>query len=192
MLDPHMNEQQVENPGVEQYPPPQYPVLNGTTPVQNAPNPKNKTKILLIIVMFTVIILIFAGSLLFNGLNKKSNTAVSPSSSSVATSCSDKSCFEEHFKNCESAKYIDINTPYETSYQIIGTKEGSCSVKQQYLKSPSKAVLNKEMICGLDNELSFQEAIQVAKTYPKDYECNGNLIEYYDAQKLQKAPNDSE
>lgn len=73
-------------------------------------------------------------------------------------------CFDNKFKECTPAKFIldATNTSdWARYYEIIGSNDGLCSVKNKYTQHPNPGYVGKEMICKFDSKKyeSFSKAM---------------------------------
>ena len=86
----------------------------------------------------------------------------------------DEACFIEKFTLCEPAT-TDFTVSDDMIYhdEIIGTnpENGLCNVKVSFKKNPSPDFMNKEMICGYDQNIVFNEAVKDTSN------CSGDLYE---------------
>ena len=75
-------------------------------------------------------------------------------------------CIQSNFKSCSPASWdlsLDLGPlggVITYQYLIIGIQNNQCVVKSQFLKNPNPDFLAKEMICGYDNSLDFNTAVQ--------------------------------
>lgn len=68
--------------------------------------------------------------------------------------------FANNFLNCKKSSHSSIlaNT-YAYEYQILGSKDGLCEVKSEFVVHPDSSWENVEMVCLYDNTLPLQEAL---------------------------------
>ncbi|KKR91768.1 MAG: hypothetical protein UU95_C0003G0024 [Parcubacteria group bacterium GW2011_GWC2_42_12] len=74
--------------------------------------------------------------------------------------CGYEGCFEKKFISCEpSTMQGDTDSLFgAVEYKIIGKGTADCNITFKYTKYPDPSWINKEMTCGFDNKISFQDA----------------------------------
>lgn len=89
--------------------------------------------------------------------------------------CETEECFNEKFISCQPAQYVISEGDKVTEYKIPNTQEINCPVSVKYIKGSNQELIGKDMTCNFDNSLDFRSALNLAITFPADYECEGDL-----------------
>ncbi|HLD20566.1 MAG TPA: hypothetical protein VJB64_00560 [Patescibacteria group bacterium] len=89
-------------------------------------------------------------------------------------SCGSIGCFETQFAACLKATYTADLGPAAISYTITGSASDGCVVTAVFTENPNPDWVGQTMTCTLDNQLSFETAIQTAVSSAI---CTGPLAE---------------
>lgn len=136
-----------------------------------------KRNIILALCAFTIFLLIILALAVV--LSQKKDADKSSNSQTAETQCTDENCLNSNFYQCLPAYYETTDEAgSKLGYKVLGIKDAGCDVNIKYLASSDDNLVNKEMVCDLDNEIDFMKSLELANTYPADYECQGTLIDY--------------
>jgi len=88
------------------------------------------------------------------------------------TVCTAYDCFDNRFALCQKARWRDISLEgVTTDYEIIRAKGVYCEVKIKSIANPNPNWVQKEMTCGLNNSLYFNDAVKDISR------CSGSLLD---------------
>jgi len=104
--------------------------------------------------------------------------AIGPENSDATAKVSE--CIEPKFQDCAPAKMnlsIDMSLLgagiVTYAYEIVGPDVTGCRVKTKFLKNPNPELIEKEMVCTLDNSRRFEDASM--ETMTEKHKCSGPL-----------------
>ena len=94
-------------------------------------------------------------------IKKDGSQTKSSASVTVTTDCGGRSRFEEKFAKCKPAKMtLKLTDNLIYYYEIMGTKDGLCELKEKFLANFNPEWMGKEMTCRYDNSKKFDIAIE--------------------------------
>ena len=110
-------------------------------------------------------------------------TAEAKGAQSASTSqCTSKDCFEQHFDQCQSARYSSGSAMGgKVEYTIRGKVAAGCQVRMRYVANPNPAWVGKALDMTLDPGTGFAAQVKPALRFclthdvPGKYHCQGPL-----------------
>lgn len=140
-------------------------------------NNSGKKKTMIIIAVIIILGGIVAVTLALSGsFGQPSNP--DEETEKVVDTCVEEECFKERFFSCQSAAYELSEEEDIIRYEILGPTETGCRTSLEYLNSSDPEHAGRSMVCDFENELGFRSATALVLSYPQDYGCEGELIEY--------------
>lgn len=142
--------------------------------------PKKQRKLIILAVIGAVMLLILLVIVVLAQTSNKQNAGQNLTARETLV-CADEDCLESNFQECTPAEYTyneaDISS---VKYKIQDIGEIGCSVEMSYLTSKYQTdVQGKSMVCDFDNTLDLDSAVQNVMDYPDDYDCQGELAEFF-------------
>lgn len=140
-------------------------------------NNSGKKKTLIIIAVIIILGGIIAAILALSGSFGQSSNP-DEEAERVVDTCVEEACFVERYSSCQAATYEAIEETGLINYEISEPTETGCLISFEYLGNNNAELIGKSMSCNFENEVDFRSATTLVLSYPQDYGCEGELIEY--------------